>query len=409
MTSAAPRPSANRFLALSFLALLALLLAVSALMWLDTVRGDGNGIVAGLHLFRWQEPLAWATLVAGTLAALTARRKWVQNAAVYVVMTVLTVALLEVVCGWLLRKKLATVPKIEGPTHSMQPDPYLGYKPRPDTTLAGLRTKNGVPVYRITFQTDSNHLRITPDQNPQAGRYALFFGCSMTFGEGVQSDETLPYFFSKTDSTYHAYNLAYSGYGPHHALSRLQHDSLRRFVTEPTGVGFYVFIPDHVNRVVQTLTNYGYNRGNAPYYHHDGDSLRYGGLFRDGRKFRNRVYEVMLKSNTLKLFNIGYPFRLSDADYSLTADVLAATAREYRRQFGNDRFYVILYPTTLPVGDFGQKLQARGVNVLDYSKLFDPTAKGYAIPDDEHPTPTANRLLIARLQQDLYRISIGRP
>jgi len=408
MTSA-PRRSVGRVFALLFLVLLALLLVVWGLLWLDTVCGDGNGVVAGLYLFRAQGPLGWATLATGTLAALTSRRKWVQNTAVYVVVTVLTVALLEVVSGWLVRKKMAAAPRLEGPVHSMQLDPYLGYTPRPDTTLVGLRTKNGVPIYRITFQTDSNRLRVTPGQNPRADKYALFFGCSMTFGEGVRSDETLPYYFSHADSTYHAYNLAYSGYGPHQALSRLQHDSPKRFVTEPTGVAFYTFIPDHVNRVIQSLTNYGYNRGNAPYYYHDGDSLRYGGLFRDARPFRNRVYDLLLKSNTLKLFNIGYPFRLRDEDYDLTAAVLAAAAREYRRQFGNDRFYVIIYPTTLPMADFVKKLQDRGVRVLDYSKLFDPTAKGYAIPDDEHPTPMANRLLIARLRKDLAGISGGTP
>ena len=61
------------------------------------------------------------------------------------------------------------------------------------------------------------------------------------------------------------------------------------------------------------------------------------------------------------------------------------------------------------MGEFVKKLKDRGVNVLDYSKLFDPTAQGYSIPDDEHPTPMANRLLIARLQKDLDRISARRP
>ena len=128
-------------------------------------------------------------------------------------MIALVVAGLEWVTGWVLRRKMAQMPKIEGPVHSMQLDPYLGYKPRPDTTLVGIRTKNGVPIYRITFRTDSNHLRVTPDPNPAANQYALFFGCSMTFGEGVESTETLPYYFGKTDSAYHAYNLAFSGYG----------------------------------------------------------------------------------------------------------------------------------------------------------------------------------------------------
>jgi hypothetical protein len=403
-------PRNLRIFSALFFVLVALLLAEPLLLWLDRVRGDGNGVIGGLRVASVLSTLRWLVVGVGVVVAgARSRYGWVQNLTLGLLTTVLLLAGLEWVCGWILKRQLADAPKIEGPVHSMELDPYLGYKPRADTTLTGVRTKNGVPIYRITFRTDSNHLRVTPEPNPKATKYALFFGCSMTFGEGVQSNETLPYYFEKADSSYHPYNLAFSGYGPHQMLSRLQHDSPKRFVREAQGVGFYIFIPDHVNRVIQTLTNYGYNRGNAPYYYHDGDSLRYGGLFREARKFRNWAYDVMGQSNILRLFHIGYPFRLTDADYNLTADVLAASAREYRRQFGNDRFFVIIYPTTLPMDEFVAKLKARGVRVLDYSKLFNPLQKGYSIPDDEHPTPLANRLLIARLTADLHRFSDGKP
>ncbi len=400
-----------RIFRFSFLGVLLVLLTVTSLLWLDSRRGDGNGIVAGLYLARWQAPLAWLTLALGVVLALRSRRKWLQNATIYVLMTVLTVAALEGVCGWLLRRQATRLPKLEGPVHSMQTDPVLGYKPHSDTILTGIRTKNGVPLYSIRFQTDSNHLRVTPGINPAAAsRYALFFGCSMTFGEGVESNQTIPYYFGQAEPIFRPYNLAFSGYGPHQMLARLQHDSLRRFVTQSTGAAYYVFIPDHVNRVIQSLTNYGYNRGNAPYFYLDGsDSLRYGGLFREGRKTRNAVYELLSRSNVLKLFKIGYPFRLGPADYQLTAEVLAASARAYENQFGNDRFYVVLYPGTPPLPDLVARLRARNVKILDYSRLFDPLRKGYSIPDDEHPTPLANRVLVAQLVKDLPRLPNSTP
>lgn len=395
----------TRFFATLFFVLVALLLAEPVLLWADRIRGDGSGVVAGFSVARLLGTLRWLVVGVGLLAAgVRSRSGAVQNLTLGLFTTVLLLGLLELTCGWLLKKQAATGPNIAGPIHSMHLDPFLGYKPQPDTALTGVRTKDGQVIYRIEFQTDSNNLRVTPPATRAVpGKYALFFGCSMTFGEGVQSRETLPYYFAKADSTYRPYNLAYSGYGPQQTLARLQHDTPRRFVPEAQGVAFYTYIPDHVNRVIQSLTNYGYNRGNAPYYYLDGDSLRYGGLFSQGRKFRNWVYEVAGKSNILTFFKIGYPFQLRDRDYDLAAEVLAQSAAEYRRQFGNDRFYVIIYPTTLPQEAIVSRLKARGVRVLDYSRLFNPLQKGYSIPSDEHPTPLANRVLIAQLVKDLRK------
>ena len=71
--------------------------------------------------------------------------------------------------------------------------------------------------------------------------------------------------------------------------------------------------------------------------------------------------------------------------------------RDYKKQFGNDNFYVIIYPTTIDSSLIISLLKQKGVKVLDYSKLFNPLEKGYAIPDDEHPTALANEILIKHL------------
>ena len=385
-----------------FWLLLLITLGTLGLVIMDTLKGDGNGIVAGINLGGIVKYLIYGFLIYSFWYAFKYKIAWLQNTLILGMMMVLTVVLLEWICGIMLKKQAENALKIEGPKHSMMFDEHLGYKPKPDTSHTGVRTVNGKIIYSIKFNTDANSLRITPiDSTKPRTQYAQFYGCSMTFGEGVQSNETLPYYFGKYNSTYHPYNFAYSGYGPHQMLARLESGSPKNIVKESAGIAFYIYINDHVNRAIGTMTNYGYNGGNAPYFHEVGNGLKHDGLFKDARRIRSWFYEILLKSNILKLFKIGYPFTISEADYELTAEIMAQASRDYKKQFGNDNFYVIIYPTTVDSSLIIRLLKQKGVKVLDYSKLFNPTDKKYAIPYDEHPTALANEVLIKHLVKDI--------
>ncbi len=310
-----------------FLFLLLCVLGITGLLIMDILKGDGNGIVAGINV----EPLAKYTfylfLAYSFWYAFKHKIGWLQNTLMMSLVLVLTVLFLEWICGVMLKSQAHNAPKIEGPTHSMMFDKDLGYKPKPDTSHTGTRTKDGKIIYSINYSTDANSLRITPlDTKKPRTKYAQFYGCSMTFGEGVQSNETMPYFFGEYDSTYRPYNFAYSGYGPHQMLARLQTENAKKIVKENTGIGFYVYINDHVNRVLGTMTNYGYNGGQAPYYHIVNGQLQHDGLFTEGRKVRSWFFKQLLKSNILKLFKIGYPFKITEQDYELTAEVMAESS-----------------------------------------------------------------------------------
>ncbi|MES2518272.1 MAG: hypothetical protein V4585_09210 [Bacteroidota bacterium] len=385
-----------------FWLLFASIISLLGLLALDIFLGDGNGIVAGFRLSIIAKYLSIIFLVYALWYAFNQKIAWLQNVLLSGLMIVLTIVLLEWICGFILKIQAQNSPKIKGPTHSMMWDSILGYKPQPDTTHTGTRTKDGQIIYSIKYATDSNSLRITPiDTTKPRTKYAQFYGCSMTFGEGVQSNETIPYYFAKFDSIYRPYNFAYSGYGPHQMLARLETNTTNGIVKEKTGVGLYIYINDHVNRVLGTMTNFGYNGGNAPYYHKVGNEIKHDGLFKNALKTRSWFYEELLKSNILKLFKIGYPFKITDKDYELTADVLAESAKRYKTQFGNDNFYVIIYPTTANNTLIINFLKQKGVKVLDYSKLFNPLDDKYAIPYDEHPTASANEILIKQLIKDI--------
>lgn len=385
-----------------FLLLLLCVLGFTGLLVVDFLKGDGNGIVAGINLAPLAKYTFYLFLAYSFWYAFKQKIGWLQNVVMSGLMLVLTILLLEWICGVMLKSQAHNAPKIEGPTHSMMFDKDLGYKPKPDTSHVGTRTKDGKIIYSISYSTDANSLRVTPlDTTKPRTKYAQFYGCSMTFGEGLQSNETMPYFFAEYDSTYKPYNFAYSGYGPHQMLARLETENAKKIVKENTGIGFYIYINDHVNRVLGTMTNYGYNGGQAPYYHQVDGQLKHDGLFTEGRRVRSWIFKQLLKSNILKLFKIGYPFKITEQDYELTAEVMAEASRDYKKQFGNDNFYVIIYPTTVDSSLIINLLKQKGVKVLDYSKLFNPLEKGYAIPDDEHPTALANEILIKQLVKDI--------
>lgn len=366
--------------------------------------GDANGVVAGINLqttgwvvSRW---IAFLYLVYRGFAS---RIPWLQNALVFILFSGIALWLVEAIFGVLLKQREAqdTHP-IQGPLHSMVMDSTLGYKPAALETHSGVKTRGKDTVYAIQYTTDAFSLRQTPlDSGIQRARFAQFFGCSMTFGEGVQDNETLPYYFGQTFPSYRPYNLAYSGYSPAQALARLESDQLHSIVQEKQGVGFFIYIPDHINRVVSTMSHYGYNKGNAPYYFINQGKLQGNGLIKSSRRWTNLLYDTMLKSNVFAYFQIGFPFQLNSSHIALTADVLAATSQRFEQQFEQSSFYVILYPTTLDISEMKQLLLDRGVKVLDYSKLFDPKDSTFAIPFDEHPTPKANRVFIDQLKQDL--------
>jgi hypothetical protein len=53
--------------------------------------------------------------------------------------------------------------------------------------------------------------------------HGRFFGCSFTFGEGLNDSATLPQAFADSlDRRERVLNLGFSGYGPQHFLSELQ-------------------------------------------------------------------------------------------------------------------------------------------------------------------------------------------
>ena len=83
-------------------------------------------------------------------------------------------------------------------------------------------------------------------QNAGANKHALFFGDSLTFGEGLKDEETLPYLFQQYNDTYQSYNYGFLGQGPGHMLLRVSTPEFKRKFKDKKGTVFYLYRDDAV-------------------------------------------------------------------------------------------------------------------------------------------------------------------
>jgi hypothetical protein len=283
------------------------------------------------------------------------------------------------------------------------PDSVLGYTLPPNAQIVDKTTRGGTLLYQATYTTDAYHRRITPiDYLEQRHKFLLFFGCSMTFGLGVNDDETMPFYMAQYASHYHPYNYGVSGYGPHYMLAQLQRGTLTKEINENEGIGIYTFIDHHIDRAIGTMRVYNQWEEHAPFYTLDAhDRLVRKGDFTSGRRVVSFLYWVLGKSQILQYFNVTFPTSISEEHIRLTARIIAEAHTVFHQQFPHAEFYVLLYPGVSRGHNLIPYLVEAGVKYLDYSNFIDWPHPELTQVDGAHPTAQGHRVVAAQLAKEL--------
>lgn len=174
------------------------------------------------------------------------------------------------------------------PAPPIYSDPYyvdddvLGVVPMKGIRAHSTRSEHGKLLYDVTYTIDSNGLRIAPPhQASSPDGSVLFFGCSFTFGEGVQDDETVPYQLGiQSGGRYKVYNFGFHGYGPNQMLALIESGRLRQVVDTPPRFAIYQALPDHVARVAGKIP---YGKHSPRYLLGTDGTVRLNGHFDDGQ------------------------------------------------------------------------------------------------------------------------------
>jgi hypothetical protein len=271
-------------------------------------------------------------------------------------------------------------------------DEALGYAPTAGVVARATKSQDGRKLYDVHYRIDEHGLRRTPG-NPH-GRGFLFFGCSFTFGEGVEDEETMPWAFSEAlGFRANVRNLGFHGYGPHQMLRALETERTRGLVAGGVAHVFYQALHGHMRRAA----------GRSPWdpagprYEIVGGELRYLGPFHSplvafGIRALNRVALFRRPRNRILWQS---PDRPEDAERFLA---IVARSREIVRERWGAGFTVVYWDDE---GDpLPDRLVERGLDVVRVSQIV-PRERWpeLQIPVDAHPASAAHRAIGKYLAQ----------
>ena len=108
----------------------------------------------------------------------------------------------------------------------------------------------GEVVFEANYNFDEVGRRVTTLTEGNKDKVALFFGDSQMFGEGVNDNETLAYYFEHFNNTYRAYNYGFLGHGPGQMLYTVSTDDFKEQFNERKGKAFFLYRDDAIKTSV---------------------------------------------------------------------------------------------------------------------------------------------------------------
>lgn len=377
---------------------------------LEYFLGNGDGIWCNFDVFKITfKVLVFESLIFLLFHGISKRKPWFPNVVLSVFMVVITLILIEFALGLLLKVSasksliISKIPQIERPDHTqcIILDDTLGYRAKKNWHLEWRPSTENKSL--LHFSTDSLSRRIIPTNDStrnDRSQYALFLGCSYTYGDGVSDDETMPYFFEQKTSNFRAKNYGFMGYSPLQALALFQHRNLRKEIKEKDGLAVYTYINDQIDRVIPASRWIELMEGRFPNLIQQ--SMITDGIFLNKHHVLYDFIHWAGKTNTFQYFKIGYPRAHNDAHYQLVVDVLKKTEEAYKKQFKNDNFYVIIFPGSPLTPSMKMMFKQANTKYFDYSNLLD-IEKNHLPFDVNHPKGEVYKLVMEKFCSDLQK------
>lgn len=274
------------------------------------------------------------------------------------------------------------------------PKKFVGYGPKEDTsfTLTSIRKNDNILIFDVNYSFNEGRRIVL--NNTTAEHQLVFLGCSHVFGDGLNDNQTLPYFINKlTQNKYDVKNYGFSGYGTHQALA-ITENLLAK--TKNNHI-IYVFIPDHIERAA------GYKSWNVrgPRYEiEDGDLVlkgpfkkkesyfgkRFKTIWRNSYTYKRLFTPTANKKDYLRVKEMVYKMNeLAKTNSNTFSVVVAGFDFDYKKNYIND-------------------LKAEEIPVLVVSEKINTTKKEkYFIKGDGHPNEQYNEELAKSIIKELLQ------
>lgn len=245
-----------------------------------------------------------------------------------------------------------------------------------------LRTEQKI-IYDVIYEINAHGLRPSLAQGEEREKFALFFGGSFTFGQGIERIETLPSQFAKQNDSFESYNFGVSGSGINTMMAQITHYDLPNIVKQRKGIAVYIYFEEHIARALGNLPALPWLR-TSPYY--SMDDLTYLGSIEESRPWRTRLL-LFLREYLPGIKHRIFPsIGAEEVEYGCR---LFERARDnLKHRLGEVEFIVLQHPFYGRMrSELRSCLVSKGITVADSEIIEDLE---YKIPYDGHPNLKAN-------------------
>jgi hypothetical protein len=265
------------------------------------------------------------------------------------------------------------------------------------------------PIYDVTYTLDEYGKRKTPTNyntnttlTSVRDSFVVLLGGSFTFGTGVNDSQTIAAYINKESDKYNAYNFGVGGTALHHNLGLINSNKFKKQISQEKGVGFYLFIDDHVNRIA--------GRGfwstvftNLPYYHINEGHLVLEETFQKGRPLT-----TWIQSFLYKVFNTNFSKITKENDIKLTCKLVVKTQKDFKKQYNESQFYFLFHnflvseSKTYIQRELLKCLLQNNINIVNLKRPNGFKQEEWFF-EDNHPKPITNRYIAQYLLKLLNR------
>jgi hypothetical protein len=288
----------------------------------------------------------------------------------------------------------------------------LGYAPKKNITVHTTKKFFNELVFDVVYTLDKNGLRVTsPSKENNQKECILFLGDSLTFGEGVNEQQTLPYLTSlKTNQQFQVYNFAFRGYGPHQMLASLEQGRIANIAQCQPQYAIYQAIDDHVSRAAG-LSAWD---PHGPKYilKENGDVVR-DGHFDDRSLIPSNFITRKIKTNLQKSLIIEKIFfkqrPTNQHDVDLMVGIVDKFQKNFEARYPDSEFHVIFWDANNAVNKAKiiKGMKSRNIKLHLISDILpnyqaDPSV--YRINKyDPHPNALANQILADYVTKNIIK------
>lgn len=291
------------------------------------------------------------------------------------------------------------------PTSPLKPHPILGYQLNDDGVYecSFYFRDNSPPIH--SHATLKDGLRLSPVSEGKRDKFAVFFGDSLTFGEGVNDTETFPYYFGDFAPEYRPYNFGVPGGSVQNMYYRLSTEDLNEIIKETSGIGVYWYFGFHTMRLAGAMPYFNIWVDKTACYEMEAGSLVYKGSFREAHPKRSMLYDLLYMSRTCRYAGLNLPLRPSPKDFDRAAIMLLESAQLFKEQFPESIFIVMFMHYEEYYQPIMEYLRSQGIFVFETTGML----KSKGLPDflpDGHMRGEHYKHIAEKLAQKVQEFEI---